>query len=146
MRGPKCPKDRERRGYTSMVDVVFLLLLFFLLQPFKSPELRVDTPADDNVGPGGGPPPPPAVYVRIRGAGDDVSFSVDQHGLGASPAGLAQRVWHASAANAGVPVVIQADQAVHFEHVVEALDQCRVAGMETIRFAQPRSARASGGS
>ena len=145
MRGPKLPKDRERRGYTSMVDVVFLLLLFFLLQPFKSPELRVDAPADDRVGPDSGPPPPPDVRVRVQGAGDQVCFVVDQHRLGPSPTGLAQRVWHAAAANPSVPVVIQVDQAVHFEHVVEAFDQCRVAGMETIRFAQPRRASAVGG-
>ena len=31
------------KGFTTMIDIVFLLLIFFILQPFKQPEQKVDS-------------------------------------------------------------------------------------------------------
>ena len=35
--------DDQVGDMTSMIDVVFLLLIFFILMPFKSPESRIES-------------------------------------------------------------------------------------------------------
>jgi len=129
--------DEEKSSFTSIIDVVFLLLLFFLLQPFKSPELKLESPLSPVDGiPDINRPPYVPIELRIQGQGDRVTYAVNGTRLGADSRQLARAVRDA-ALGEDVPVVIDAEPGVHFAYVMAALDQCYLAEMKSVRFAAP---------
>ena len=65
-------EDEPAFCFTSMIDIVFLLLIFFLLQPFKMPELKLDLPMKEP-GPGVSPAPLPTPVLVRDGRLHDVS-------------------------------------------------------------------------
>jgi biopolymer transport protein ExbD len=143
-----------RLQLTSMIDVVFLLLLFFLCSPFKSPEGELDAcmPKDR------GPHDPPVIvepeeifhlslkYVR-NGAPRLLFGSVPIPTDPQSRSGLAEPDFDWLAAklvdmgrrpDSDVKVEINSDPLVRYGYVVRTLNACTKAGVTDIRFGYPR--------
>lgn len=131
--------ENESDSFTSMIDIVFLLLIFFMLQPFRAPSQRLDSELPKK-GRGGIIDNLDAVRLNLRGQGDDVRVTVNGH---PAPAGgvLATAVLRSCAPHDPdyITVVIDADQAVYYRHVIHAYDQCLVAGVGTVNFADNRA-------
>ncbi len=130
-------ENRDRfDGLTSMIDVVFLLLLFFILQPFKMPDARLDAPMNDD-GPSSNPAPLLTVRLMVRGRGEHVRYMVGRTNVKAGSNEIKKAVFAAAGNDPQVPVEIHADKGVHFGHVIMAFDACKAAGMQKVRFAAP---------
>ncbi len=143
---------------TSMIDVVFLLLIFFMCATrFRSVERKLDAELPQGFTPIGPPPPdePPEVRVRIfwrNAAGEIVSVpepgsSVAIHLNRRACADLnelAAVLSELGARNADVGVVIDARRNVPFRWVVGAIDACRRAGIAGIKFQAPAVEGAGG--
>lgn len=133
-------------GFTSMIDIVFLLLIFFILQPFKETELRLEASLPEQP-PVIGPDEPPllkeiSVDVRIRSVLSDptnAQYIVDGRLVGRSDqvdsARLSAWLQRQSCKDPNVPVRIQPDRDIRFDHVAKVLDACYGAGMGKIQFA-----------
>jgi biopolymer transport protein ExbD len=132
--------DEPAESFTSMIDIVFLLLIFFILQPFKKPEmkLRSELPKDTGQAPSISTPRP-SIRLQINrglGANSCVYFVNDQ-----TP--RSDTIWKAlkteSQEDTTVPVSLMPDPEVQFRFVLNAIDQCYKAGMTDVKFAAPPS-------
>jgi len=132
--------DDMMTSFTPMIDVVFLLLIFFILQPFKSPDRRIDSELskDDGTDPG---PPPTTLPIRIRVDVDptnpDSAFYRISDGRtihGGMSNAIAEELIRVSGGDKLVPVTIFPSPRVRFKYVLAALDMCKKAGMEKVKF------------
>ncbi|MCK6473918.1 MAG: biopolymer transporter ExbD [Planctomycetes bacterium] len=148
-------------NFTSMIDVVFLLLIFFLISSrFKQVEQRLDTFLP-NVGPIDPSPPPPSEPVTIFVKDDLVmrqAADVDMRSQRKATYYLASRdanpltdmaqaypvLRQLAQANADQEVLIAPyderrdfDQRVPFYNIVRVVDVCKEAGISRISFQAP---------
>jgi len=114
-----------------MIDIVFLLLCFFVAsQMFAQWESEIDiklpTAETGNI------PErlPGEIIINVRQDGTTV---VNRQTLG--PGDLLKMLSSVSRDFPGQPVLIRADRATAYEHVVRALDLCRQADIWNISFA-----------
>ncbi len=116
---------------TPMIDVVFLLLCFFVTsQIFAQWETEIDV-ALPTAATGGTPQRLPGeVIVNVRADGATVvnGQTLDDDQLKAMMDRLVQLF-------PGQPVLLRADKATAYEHVVRVLDTCRQADVWNISFA-----------
>ena len=142
-------RGRMELQMTPLIDIVFNLVIFFILMPsFQSTEGYLPT----NL-PGGGsspidwPPPKPALRVNLRHVEpwaehrDEVRIVLNSEelpGYGALRGRLrgARRSLRDSPMQAAV--VIAPDQVVQHKHVVAAFDAAIDAGFKDIRFTVPK--------
>lgn len=125
--------NQEQAGFqlAPMVDVVFLLLCFFVTsQIFAQWETEIDItlPTADT-----GQVPqrlPGEVILNILPEGNVIvnGRSLNQEQLGLMLQDLS-RVFP------GQPVLLRADKTTHYEHVIHVLDRCRGADIWNISFA-----------
>ena len=116
---------------TPMIDVVFLLLCFFVTsQVFSQWETEIDItlPTAQT-----GQTPqrlPGEIIVNILASGQIVvnGRNLDDAALGDMLARLAELF-------PGQPILLRADKATPYEHVIRALDLCRQADIWNISFA-----------
>ena len=129
--------DEAEGCFTSMIDIVFLLLIYFVCQPFKAPELRMLAflPKDSGRGSGAAVDPKPTITLRINGSDrGDVSFMIgDREFKNGNMIG--QALLQESGGDTSVPVALEPGPNVHFNHVLKALDQCNYANMTDVKFA-----------
>ncbi|MHC4885340.1 MAG: ExbD/TolR family protein [Planctomycetota bacterium] len=128
--------DEEAEGdFTSMIDVVFLLLIFFILQPFKDPDMRVLAYLPKDSGASSSTPEEikPTIQLRILGNKDKVTFMLDDDRVSDGNY-LASGLLRKSGGDTEVPVALGPAPQVNFKHVLKALDQCAMAGMEKVNF------------
>lgn len=116
---------------TPMIDVVFLLLCFFVTsQIFAQWETEIDV-ALPTAATGGMPQRLPGeVIVNVRADGSTVvnGRTLDDAQLKSMMARLVKLF-------PGQPVLLRADKATAYEHVVRVLDTCRQADIWNISFA-----------
>ena len=116
---------------TPMIDVVFLLLCFFVTsQIFAQWETEIDV-ALPTAATGGMPQRLPGeviINVRADGAAVVNGQNLDDAQLRAMMDRLVQLF-------PGQPVLLRADKATAYEHVVRVLDTCRQADIWNISFA-----------
>lgn len=116
---------------TPMIDVVFLLLCFFVTsQIFAQWETEIDV-ALPTAATGGMPQRLPGeVIVNVRADGSTVvnGRTLDDDELKGMMARLVKLF-------PGQPVLLRADKATAYEHVVRVLDTCRQADIWNISFA-----------
>lgn len=135
--------------FTSMIDIVFLLLIFFILQPFKAPEVKLRSELPKDSGPSS-TPDAPKQHIRlmikaIPGNKNDARFMIDDITPPPASAGGGDQIYKALEKRRGgnsqeakeTPIAIMPDLTVHFTHVLKALDQCYKAEMPNVKFEGP---------
>ncbi len=111
---------------TPMIDMVFLLLVFFLLTSvFSLPVVDVSPPAAES--PASRRLPPATVTVRRDGA-------LSLNGRSVSEAGLGRELGRLLAGSPDRRVLIQADRRVSFGAVVRVMEISREAGAGDVSF------------
>jgi biopolymer transport protein ExbD len=127
---------------TPMIDVVFLLLVFFLVTAsFEEPEgrLAANVVVEAKPGAGGSPldaPPPDLDEVLVVGTreGDGVRWVVGER-RAADAAELATLLRDLAGVARDLPVTIDAGPDVPLGAIVEAYDAARAAGLPKVRLA-----------
>ena len=130
--------------FTSMIDIVFLLLIFFILQPFKEPENRMEaTLPQDGSGPSSSTEQPiKDLVIAIEKSGSNsggASFVIGDAMTRFSPGNgaykrIAAELTRQSNNNPETPVAIMPHSDVNFEHVLTALDACYEAKLPKVKF------------
>jgi biopolymer transport protein ExbD len=127
--------DAPALNLTSMIDVLFLLIIFFMVATkFDELERNIDVavPEVSQAGEGASPPAPLVVIVQPDGRVelDGKSVSLDE---------LTARLAAARTALGEPSVIIRGDAQCAFQHVAGALAACRQAGVSelgiTVRIA-----------
>ncbi len=109
---------------TPLIDVVFILLLFFMLvsQFHRWQTLRVSTAVQDST-----QGQHPAVLVRVQAEGQ-----LDLNGEPLSLAALSERLGALRAKYPQLRVQVQAADAVSLQTLVNVFDQLQAAGVENL--------------
>jgi biopolymer transport protein ExbD len=124
-------------AFTSFIDIIFLLLLFFMLQPFKAPDYRtrvylpkkgsvIDEVKQDSI-------IRPQIQLRIEGSKDSPEFVIN--GEVVKRKFIVSRLLAICGGDIKTPVVISSSPSVYADHVIYVLDQCAIADMRKISFA-----------
>ncbi|MBN2714144.1 MAG: biopolymer transporter ExbD [Planctomycetes bacterium] len=126
-------------SFTSMIDIVFLLLIFFILQPFKSPEMKLRSELPKDSGPSSSTDNMESIRLEVRtvpGQEDSAYFKISMVRVD-DPDRIFRALLNQANNRTDVPVVLDADEAVHFKYVLKALDQCYKAEMRDVKFSAP---------
>jgi biopolymer transport protein ExbD len=118
-------EDDAVLNITPMIDVVFLLLIFFMVATtFLNPEreIEVDLPTADSAGAVERPPEEIVITVRADGAVFVQGETRDRDGLLALLRAAAQH-------DPKTPVTIRGDRSARHEAVVGVMDACGSAGL-----------------
>jgi biopolymer transport protein ExbD len=120
---------------TSMIDVLFLLIIFFMVATkFDELERNIDVAVPEVSQAGNDSPPPAPLVVIVQSDGQ-----IQLDGTGLSLEDLTSRLAAARAANGSPSVVIRGDAQCAFQHIAAALAACRQAGISelgiTVRLA-----------
>ena len=133
---------KDKMDMTPMIDCVFLLLIYFMLIPFKTPEDRMDAQLPERYGLNEDrdrPPPPPVDWVRLHiGADRQRRPLIRIHNQ--QPAGWPELVAvlrRIKVTNPDSPVLINGKPNVPFCHIIAALNCCAVAEMAKVEFMAP---------
>jgi biopolymer transport protein ExbD len=120
---------------TSMIDVLFLLIIFFMVATkFDELERNIDVavPEVAQAGEGSSPPGPQLVVVQSDG-------SLELNGSSVSLEELTARLASLRSQSGQLSVIIRGDGQCPFQHVAAALAACREAGVSdlgiTVRIA-----------
>ena len=151
MRRPSIFTDRREPldvKMTPMIDVVFLLLIFFVwtasfhivehILPSRVSEIRGDESPRPNE-----PPPPEAdfhdVVVRVLWTNGHVSWRVGDELLD-DLAGVEAKLARIFQANAEAPLIIDPDNATPLGDVIDVYDLSRRVGFDEVQFAAAEEA------
>ncbi len=136
--------DSEERGIdlTPLIDVVFLLLVFFLVSTtFAKDEVEMDLELPEATS----GKPASANHLLVINVGQDGTMSVD--GRKVTKEALKQKLRAAAERDKTQEVLIRGDTRVHFGRVAMAFDACLAASLKRISIAaQPLSAAGLSGS
>ena len=126
MRLPRTPEADSGMGLTPLVDIVFLLLIFFVVATsFKQPHLSLELPSAETAA---APEDQETLLVELRKEG---GLFVD--GEETAPEAL-DAVLRERAADVDV-LELRADHAVNHGRVVEVLDRARANDLDEISIA-----------
>ena len=135
-------RGRVEVQMTSMIDVVFLLLVFFVwtasfqiveqILPSQMSSQMGDAPADLS------DPPPEMdferVVIRIAWDGDSPSWKLNDGPI-ESVQQLRDRLTVLAGIKVDTPVILHPDQVVPLGYVIEAYDVSKLSGFEKVSFA-----------
>jgi biopolymer transport protein ExbD len=134
---------------TSLIDVVFLLLIFFLwTASFQMVEhvlpSHVSQAGNSTTGSDSSQPPPPEadfadVVVRVLWIDGRPAWRVNESPL-AALSEVQARLALVFAVNRDAPVVIHPDGEVPLGHVIDLYDAARIAGFAKVQFATSANA------
>jgi biopolymer transport protein ExbD len=117
--------------FTPMIDVVFLLLCFFITTTvFSQWEYEVDIVLPTSQSGKAPDRLPGEIIVNVDRGG---AFSVNQ--VPQTAAQLRERLVRLARVFPGQPVIIRADRLTAYEHVMQAIDVCRLANIWNLSFA-----------
>jgi biopolymer transport protein ExbD len=127
---------------TPMIDVIFLLLVFFVWTTgFQAVEYLLPSPLSTAAGtrPTVVDVPPPdadfdTVVVRLHRAGEGIAIEVNGSPMESEAATLAF-LQSLAELKSDAPVVLAPDPDVAVKHVIRLYDGARLAGFETLQFA-----------
>ena len=115
--------DQPHLNLTPMIDVVFLLIIFFMVATkFTELERDIELNLPEVAGPRAMTARPPAREVAVHADGHMTLDRVD-----VTPAELTRQLAAARAEYAGISVIIRGDAACPYCHVAEALAACKEA-------------------
>jgi biopolymer transport protein ExbD len=120
--------EQPTLNLTPMIDIVFLLIIFFMVgSTFGGPERKIDLSVPEVAKHESLDSPPSARIVNVS---RDGTITLDDVPL--TPAELTGQLSLARAANPNLPVLIRGDKKVPYERVVWALDACKRAGVRQL--------------
>ena len=128
---------------TPLIDVVFLLLIFFLwTSGFQVAEYLLPSELSTTLGAAPEdsvlPPPPEAdfdeIVIRLMGNADQVSWQVNDVPV-ATPAEIYTQLETIASIVADAPVIIHPDPGIPLGFVMDAYDYARAAGFDQIQYA-----------
>lgn len=132
---PRRPEPADI-NLTPLIDVVFLLLIFFMVSTTFKDESRLrlelphaqgeEVPAEE----------PAMIRILIDRAG---AFRIDDRAAPGDGEALAQALREALGGRSALPVLIQADAATPHQAVMTALDAASQAGLTRIAFSAIRT-------
>jgi biopolymer transport protein ExbD len=127
---PRTPDD-EQLQMTSLIDMSFLLLVFFMCLPFKclDHKLQAFLPRGEGIGPWSAAQKD-TVKIRIRRQGDDLVYALGQHAT-PSAEGLEPVI---RALGPDYRYEIDAGPTVPWQRVVDAVNLLAAAGCKDVRF------------
>lgn len=118
---PPTQRHRLRLGITPMIDVVFLLVVFFMLvSTFVDPS---SISLEQTAAPGATTGDSEAIRVHIHASG-----GIDVDGEPVPLANLTDSLQRRLRKNQAYPVRVQADHAVSLQRLVQVLDRLKWAG------------------
>jgi len=127
---------RQRRddlaiNLTPLIDVVFLLLIFFMVSTSftKATQLAINLPEAE------GQPAPDRVSRLELTIAADGSFALNGKPVSNQPIDLRRALRNESNDNREMPITIAADGAAHHRHVVTALDAASALGFRKLTIA-----------
>jgi biopolymer transport protein ExbD len=129
MRVPRQAPSKARIEIIPMIDVIFFLLVFFMISTLS---MTVNRGLPVNL---------PTAATSQKELGENIALTLTQDGelfLNREPIvlqDLGRRVKTALATNAQLMVIINADGQVRHSSVVEILDELRVAGVSRLAIA-----------
>ncbi len=125
MRLPVTPPRRSCENTAPLIDIVFLLLIFFMLVGVLAPPepIPVDPPASHDF-----PAPEDHPVILLLAADGRLAFEGREWGLSALTARLRQ---HISEDN-NIQIDLKADAAVHTERLIAVMDALRSLGIKRI--------------
>ena len=113
---------------TSLIDVVFLLLIFFMVATtFLDPEREISIELPEAATATVREDAPREIVINVL---RDGSLSVNGEAL--DRAALEAALKRAAASDADTPVTIRGDRLVHHEDVVGVMDACGAAGLSNL--------------
>ncbi|MEW6359734.1 MAG: biopolymer transporter ExbD [Planctomycetota bacterium] len=130
--------DKMELNMTSMIDCVFLLLIFFLMTlkfPTVEGNLPAHLPKRGGVGPG---PPVEEIVVGLRYSGRQLAILISGNDIG-DDLGLLERklnLFRSKFTDGRVTIDSGAD--VPYQYVVSAVNSCARVGIQKVQFAEPR--------
>ena len=120
--------DEMTLNLTSLIDVVFLLLIFFMVATtFLDPEREISIELPEALSAEVRRDPPHEIVINVL---RDGSLSVNGETL--DRAALDATLVRAAASDAQTPVTIRGDRLVHHEDVVGVMDACGAAGLSNL--------------
>jgi biopolymer transport protein ExbD len=129
-------RDQADINLTPLIDVVFLLLIFFMVSTTFKDEARLRVQLPEAQGEEIPPEEPEMIRIVIDQSG---SFSVEDRAVvDHETKTLVQALRGALGDRVGIPVLIQADAKTPHQSVMTALDAARQAGLVRIAFAATR--------
>ena len=127
--------------FTSMIDMVFLLVIFFIVQPFKEQERRMKSEIPQENTSMSEPTIIPPIHIQVMRLGENSGgWRVDNQQLHAitNHALLPGIIRKQANDDTSIPVTIAPDARVKVDYVLKALDACALAGMQKVGFAKPQ--------
>ncbi|WJW76779.1 biopolymer transporter ExbD [Thiohalobacter sp. IOR34] len=128
------PRRREdpEVNLTPLIDVVFLLLIFFMISTTfdREAELRVELP-QATAEPG--EPPPELLEITVNARGQ--YFVNDQQVVNSQPQTLKRAMQQVLAGRKELPVVIRSDGQAPYQAVVTVMDVARQLGLSQLSLA-----------
>ncbi len=128
-------EDEFALNLTSMTDIVFLMLIFFMLATtYADPErvLAVDLPAASS----SSATPPQELVIHVL---EDGSMVLD--GVTLDRAGLRARLEQAAHGAPDTPVTIRGHRLARHEAIVTVMDACGLAGLHNLSVGTTRDER-----
>lgn len=130
---------------TPMIDVVFLLLVFFVwTASFQTVELLLPSQVEDVGGSAAVESLPPElqdlerIVVRIIRTGDQTTWIMNQQPIAAWPE-IKQRLATVAAIRTNLPVTIDPDLEVSVGETIRVYDAARSVGFDQIQFTAPET-------
>ncbi len=122
------PDEEPALNLTSMIDVVFLLLIFFMVATtFLDPERQVELDLPEAAEAGAAPTTAEEIVVNVL---QDGRLSVG--GTVVDEQGLRTALRQAAATNPDMQVTIRGDRQTHHENVVKVMNACGAAGLANL--------------
>lgn len=129
-RGPAAAAEVEetQRNLTPMIDVVFQLLIFFMLATtYQNPEKELDIELPSAESGRQEEQMPEELVINVFRDG-----RIALSGQVLDDAALSNALKSAALRNPDTPVTIRGDRLVHHEHIVQVMDACGLAGLQNL--------------
>lgn len=130
--------DEDDLDLTPMIDVVFLLLVFFMVATkTKLSNRALDANLPKNAG-AGKPTDEPSenITIQLKEVGGNAKIFVNNFPVNSFD-GLFQKLQQLTGVMDDAPVIISPEGGVSFKFVVMTLNACSRAAVEKVSFAQP---------
>lgn len=132
-------KEEPTVDLTSLIDVVFLLLIFFMVSTTfeRQALLKVDLPEASEVEDQSDIPDSLELVIDDEGR----MFLNDQRLVDSDARTLRAAIQEQAGDNRGIPLILRADRETPHHHVVTAMDVAAQLGFSNLSIATDRSAR-----